>query len=179
MIFKFKKICQNLENQKLIILPTDTVFGVIGKYDDKLVNQKIYDLKKRDHSKKLPVAVNSIAMAQKFFKVNDNALKLMKRYWPGELTIICGDTALRWVKNNLLNKIIARVGPLYLTSANLSGKPPFINKAEAKKTFRDKVACYVGGTINNGISSTIINSYDLKIIRQGNLVIKEVDKNVK
>ena len=45
MIFKFKKICQNLENQKLIILPTDTVFGVIGKYDDKLVNKKIYDLK--------------------------------------------------------------------------------------------------------------------------------------
>ncbi len=170
---ELKQIAQNLKNGEIALLPTDTVYGIIGQYENPLSEQKIFKLKQRSSKKKLPVAVNSIEMAQQYFVINKYALKLMKKYWPGPLTIISGDYALRWSNCQVLNQLIDLAGPLYLTSANISGQEPIKNIKEAKKIFTDKISNYINfetkKLTNN--HSTIIDSNNLKIIRQGNFVI--------
>ncbi len=170
---ELKQIAKNLKNGQLALLPTDTVYGIIGQYENIVSEAKIFKIKQRSKKKKLPIAVNSIEMAQQYFMINKQALKLMKKYWPGALTIISGDYALRWSDSEVLNQLIDLAGPLYLTSANISGQEPITNIKDAKKIFTNKITDYINLKMKHGINtnSTIINSNDLTIVRQGKLVI--------
>ncbi len=167
------KIAKNLKNGNIALIPTDTVFGLIGQYENNLAETNLYQMKKRSKSKKFPIAVNSIEMAQQYFIVNGLALKLMKKYWPGPLTIVTGAYALRWSDNLDLNQLINLIGPLYLTSANISGETPITNIKTAKLIFKDQVSDYIhpNNLTFNNINSTIVDANNSLILREGALKI--------
>src|SRR5690554_424993 len=73
---------------KLIIFPTDTVYGIGACLYDKENINKIYEIKGRDFNKQIPVLCSTIEQIGTFAVVNDNLRKLAKAFWPGALTIV-------------------------------------------------------------------------------------------
>ena len=75
---------------KVIAFPTDTVYGVGCLIDDEESISRIYELKERDFDKPLAVLVGSIEDVVKLVnRLNEEAVELIKKHWPGALTIIC------------------------------------------------------------------------------------------
>ncbi|MDP2943967.1 MAG: L-threonylcarbamoyladenylate synthase [bacterium] len=132
---------RSLKEGRVLVLPTDTIYGLSCRADDKAAIKKIFRLKKRDPGLALIVLVNSLAMLKKYVFVSRRQEELIRRYWraarpttvilrrrgnlPKELTGISDGLAVRLPKSKFLIKILNRVGvPLVSTSLNVSGEEP-------------------------------------------------------
>ncbi|WP_176239650.1 L-threonylcarbamoyladenylate synthase [Mariniplasma anaerobium] len=173
----------------LIIIPTDTVYGLAAKlYDDKAL-EKIYEIKDRDQSKKIPILISNINQLKEICIISDLSLKLMKKYWPGALTIILRTTktfkektnedtiAVRMPNHPIALKLIDTYGILRVTSLNKSGEQPLTNIEEIKKIFGLFIKeIYPQGDISKSdISSTIVDLTNdhINVLRQGNINISD------
>jgi len=120
----------------VIIAPTDTVYGIIADAQNENAVRRVYDIKKRDASKMLPIFVKNIAMAKKIAKIPAKQIAVLENNWPGKTTFILnrnldmkifgvGKTvALRIPFYNFLNSLLETFNsPLTGTSANISGLP--------------------------------------------------------
>lgn len=174
-ILKLSK--ESLKN-KIIIFPTDTVYGVACLYKDEVGKEKIYQMKKRDYGKPLPVLCSSIDQAKQIALIPDN--EYMK-LWPGALTIIFNtidksDTiAIRIPNSNIALKIIEHFGPLYTTSVNYSGEKEINTIEEIENLFSDYVDYLVTDKQTfSKIPSTIISltGEKVKVLREGSIKIK-------
>lgn len=177
-----KILCKNLLSQgNIVIIPTDTVYGVSGivsddKTFDKNVQNKIINVKGRDESKKMIQLISSPLDIYKY--TNQKIPNSILSYWPGPLTIIVKDKnnenstiAVRCPGDQWLRNVIKDCGfPLYSTSVNLSGCPILETEEEILKTFSDKVNLIVlDGDKKNGVPSTIvkIDGESFSVLRQG------------
>lgn len=131
---------RSLKEGRVLVLPTDTIYGLSCRADDKTAIKKIQRLKKRDPKFALLVLVNSLAMLKKYVFLSRRQAELISGYWrkgqrpttvilrhrgnlPKELTGISDGLALRLPKSKFLIKILDRVGvPLVSTSLNISGE---------------------------------------------------------
>lgn len=174
---------------KIIAFPTDTVYGVGALIDDDEAINKIYELKNRDLNKPLAILASSIDDILPYIKKpNNEIISIMKKYWPGALTIIfekthlVGDNitkglntvAFRIPNSNLVLEILKKTGPLATTSVNISGNTPINNYEEIMKSFGEKIDYIIGkDEVSSNISSTIIDvtSNKVKIIRQGQIIL--------
>ena len=77
-----------LNNNDVIIFPTDTVYGIGAKITDTLALEKIYEIKKRPKDKRLAVLCSSLEDIESIAYLNDDAIKLINHYMPGALTVI-------------------------------------------------------------------------------------------
>ncbi len=180
-----------LKNGGIAIYPTDTVYGVGGDPYNEYVVDKIFAIKKRGR-KPLPILVSSIEAAEELAYVSDTALKLMKYFWPGPLTLVLP------VKNRLPQKITLGTGkigirmpahkvPLLLakglsgaiigTSANLSGHPAPRTADEALKELGEYVDVVLdAGPTPGGVPSTVVEiiNGEIKILREGPISFREI-----
>jgi L-threonylcarbamoyladenylate synthase len=121
-VLKFKhidKIVDAINTNKACVVETDTVMGVLAK-DPKI----IYELKKRDQAKKLILFIPS---RKQVTGLSSEHNALINQFWPGQLTIIFKGVGYRLPNHPKLIKIIEKTGPLYSSSANLSGNEPVKN----------------------------------------------------
>lgn len=149
---------QELKKGKVIICPTDTVYGLIADATNKKAVEKIFKIKKRPKKKPLPIFVKDIKMAKKLAEIDRNQEKFLKKVWPGKITVVLKlkiknyfkiknlkfkiygidrDTiALRAPKYKLVLNLIKKLNrPLIGTSANISGKPPSTKIKEVLEQF--------------------------------------------
>lgn len=138
----------------IIVLPTDTVYGIGCKMQATETLVRLFEIKKRPFEKAIPVLVSSIEQASEFACFSEAELKLANHFWPGALTLILktkkeflallGETvAVRMPRHKQTLKIIRENGPLRVTSCNISGEKPLTSSAEIKATFKDQVQHYV------------------------------------
>lgn len=188
---KINEISSEIKKSKVVILPTETVYGICASaYDDVAIN-KIYDIKQRDKSKSLIVLISNIDMLKTIVEeLNEVEKSLIKKYWPGPLTLILNksknsklskyvsnnDTvAIRLTSNKLISNIIEKSGvPLVAPSANISGCVTGTKIKDIIDTFSDKVDYIVdAGDIIDDTTSTIIQVIDNKVnvIREGKIKI--------
>lgn len=188
---KINEISSEIKKSKVVILPTETVYGICANaYDDVAIN-KIYDIKQRDKSKSLIVLISNIDMLKTIVEeLNEIEKSLIKKYWPGPLTLILNksknsklskyvsnnDTvAIRLTSNKLISNIIEKSGvPLVAPSANISGCVTGTKIKDIIDTFNDKVDYIVdAGDIIDDTTSTIIQVIDNKVnvIREGKIKI--------
>lgn len=169
------KMVNILKNNGIIIMPCDTIYGIVGKYP--LSENKIRDIKGRDENKPFLILIKK-EWITRFTKIKIK--KYFLNLWPGPLTLIVpgldGDTvALRVPHDNRLQKILLKINqPLYSTSVNNSGMPSLNKAKEIEKEFGNKVDLFVNeGDLEGNLPSTIIDltqdSY--KMIRQGACLI--------
>lgn len=136
---------------KIIILPTDTVYGILCDATNKKATDKVFKIKKRNRQKFFPVFVKDIRMAKKFAKINKNQASFLKKAWPGRITVILEKKpskifgvdktkiAIRVSDNNLIKELLKRFKkPLVQTSANLSGKPTPKTAKKISQEFKNK-----------------------------------------
>src|SRR3989344_8321027 len=168
-----------LKNGGVGVLPTDTLYGLVGSAFSPVAVEKIYRLKKRDPKKPLIVLISDWQDLEKFgVEISVADKKILEKYWPGPFSVILpvypakGDgvarnnfeyldcstntISFRWPKDERLQKILKETGPLVAPSANPEGLPPATTIAEAKKYFGNAVDFYQnGGKITNKPSTLI------------------------
>jgi len=151
-----KLIADSLRQGRVVVLPTDTIYGLSCLADDERAIKKNRRLKKRETGKPLAVLVASRAMLKKYVFVSSHQEKILKKIWgedsrpttvilkhrdrlPKILTGNSEGLAARLPKNDFLLKILKAVGkPIVSTSLNLSGQPTLKDLKGLKKYFLDK-----------------------------------------
>jgi tRNA threonylcarbamoyl adenosine modification protein (Sua5/YciO/YrdC/YwlC family) len=142
----------------LVVLPTDTVYGIGTRPDDASATRRLFEAKHRPRDLELPVLVPSVDVAVKLARVDDRARTLMEAFWPGPLTIVLpraeasrrwdlgGDpdtVGVRWPRHLLARALLERTGPMAVTSANISGRGSPATCDELVTTFGEKVEVYL------------------------------------
>ena len=172
-----------LKDDGVIIVPTDTVYGLACSGNSQVGVNKIYSIKKRNFNKKLPVIVDNYDRLMNMCEVNKDSLRKLKKFFPGELTIILKKknseetVAVRMINNEIINKIIERIDCfLYLTSANVSNDEPISDISGLMNEFDGKVDMIVMGNKMSKVSSTIVDltGNELKLVREGNIKFSKI-----
>jgi tRNA threonylcarbamoyl adenosine modification protein (Sua5/YciO/YrdC/YwlC family) len=169
----------------LVVVPTDTVYGLAADAFSASAVQALLDAKGRGRQSPPPVLIPNIdslyALAD---TVSDTTLKLAEKYWPGPLTMILraqpslhwdlgetkGTVALRVPNHKITLALLAESGPLAVSSANLTGEPAATDAQQALDYLGDKVAVYLdGGQAAIGEASTILDltGEKIRIVREG------------
>lgn len=191
---KIKQAVQVLKNGGIIIFPTDTIYGIGCSIFKNAAVSKIFKLKKRVSTK--PLSIN-IAEKKEIYnlvkEVSKNAEKLMKKFWPGALTlvfkkinsiskIVSGgkDTiAIRIPNNKIVLNLIKEAGfPIVSTSANLSGESDPHSFSSIVSDFYGKVDLIIDVGDVCGIPSTVldVSSEFPRLLREGSITKRDIEK---
>lgn len=175
MTQKIKNIIKILKNGGVGVMPTDTIYGLVGSAFRKKAVARIYKIKKRNKKKKLIILISSINDLKKF-GIQPSLIRanrrILEKVWPGKVSVILSGIAFRLPAKKSLIEIIKKTGPLVAPSANPEGLKPAENVSQAKKYFSDKVDFYLSGGTLKGKPSTLI-----KIDKKGG--IKVLRGNIK
>lgn len=186
-----------LKNGGIVAFPTDTVYGLGAVFSDGCAVRKIFEAKGRPENKPLSILVSDIEQVN-FLTDNipEYAMKLMKEYWPGALTLIFrkklsanipdevtagGDTiGVRMPNSETACKVIAAAGfPLAAPSANTSGKRSASKAEEVVEDLNNKIEMILdGGDCPIGLSSTVldISGEKIRILREGIITREMIEK---
>ena len=173
------------------IIPTDTIYGIVGQALSKDVVKRIYKIKGRDDYKPFITLISSYKDLEIFgVKVGKEQAKILAKFWPGKVTVILPclskkfeylhrgvkSIAFRMIgpKNKNLLNLIKKVGPLVAPSANPQEKKHADNIKQAKEYFGDRIDLYLSSGTRKGKSSTLVKFDDdkLVVLRQGDVAIK-------
>lgn len=171
----------------LIVLPTDTVYGIGADPRSPHGVERLLHAKGRGRDKPSPVLVASIQQAESLtLEIPETARRLMERFWPGALTIVLpareelgwdlgetgGTVAVRMPDDPFTLRLLTALGPLAVSSANLTGEPPAVTCQMAEAGLGERVDLYLdGGSRQGGIPSSIVRPSDdgLDVLREGAL----------
>ncbi|GAA1551080.1 hypothetical protein GCM10009789_01040 [Kribbella sancticallisti] len=162
-----------IEAGDLVVLPTDTVYGIAADAFKSDAVQRLLDAKGRGRDMPPPVLISVVESLDALATdVSEAGRKLCEAYWPGPLTVIChaqgslmwdlGDTqgtvALRVPDHENTRELLSRTGPLAVSSANKSGQPAALDVYDAEAQLLDSVAVFLdGGEVTGGQPSTIVD----------------------
>lgn len=174
---------------KLIIFPTDTVYGIGCSVYDKENIKKIYEIKHRPLNKPLAVLCYDLAQIEEIAHINDGARRLIEKFLPGALTIILKSkdnikksmnldrVGVRIPNSKIALDILKEFGPMSTTSVNDSGKTPLNEYDEIYKKYNhlvDKI--YKSDELSSNISSTVImiEGNEVLLIREGEIKLSDI-----
>lgn len=180
----------DLMNHRILLLPTDTVYGTGVIYGDLQDLEAIRNIKHRPETKPIPFMVNSITMLKEIADPDERSLSIAEKFLPGPLTLILPrkqsvnpaftngmDTiAVRIPDEPVLLELIEKIGkPLLVSSANVSGEPAALSAEEAEKALPNAWGV-LEGVCANRLASTILDctSENLRVLRAGPLSLEEI-----
>lgn len=204
----------SLQRGELVVLPTDTVYGIGCDAFSATAVAELLSTKGRGPQSPPPVLIaNQATLYALAEEVPQVAVALAEKFWPGALTMIFharktldwnlgetkGTVALRIPDQSVTLALLEEVGPLAVSSANLTGQPAAINVKQASDYFGDKVAVYLNaGETADSVPSTILDLTDvqdefdsageiqtrgaIRVVREGAIslaAIRKVAKGVK
>lgn len=166
------------KNGSVLLVPTETVYGLVCRWDDSEAVQKIYALKHREISKKLALFVDNTRKLVNTGLVLTPAIEILsKKFCPGPITLIgkdnLGDTiGFRIPDNDFVQEILCEIDyPLASTSANRSGEPNALSASSALRQLTGEVdLAFDGGDISaTAQASTVVlvDGGEVKILRSG------------
>jgi len=187
----WKKAEEILKKDGVAVLPTDTLYGIIGSALSKKTVERIYKIKGRNENKPFIVLITSYKDLEIFgIKIDKNQANILGKFWPGKVSVILPCKFAKWKyiyremnsiafrmigqKNQNLFNLIKKVGPLVAPSVNPEGEKPAENTKEAKNYFGDLVDLYIKGGDRKLKPSTLVkfDGDKLVILRQGQTIIR-------
>ena len=166
---KYNQIIKILKSGGIGVMPTDTLYGLVGSAFSKKAINRIYKIKNRDKKKKMIVLISSIKDLEKFGIQHTNKLEfvgMLEKFWPGKVSIILNNTAFRLPAKKSLVEILKKTGPLVAPSANPESLEPAENIKKAKEYFGGNVDFYLSGGTLKSKPSTLI-----KINKKGEIEV--------
>ena len=178
---------------KIIIFPTDTVYGIgTGIYNVEGI-KKIYEIKGRDYTKPMAVLCANLEQVAEFAVLTKEAKLLARQFWPGGLTLILNTTekyrkqtfektiGVRMPNHKKALSLLIKYGPLKTTSVNYAEEEPLNDYEVIKQRYGNLVdEIYTNEELISKQSSTVINlTNNLHIIRQGTIKIDEINDVLK
>jgi Sua5/YciO/YrdC/YwlC family protein len=177
---KIEKAVNILEDDGLVVYPTDTIYGLGACIFSEKAVGKVYSIKGRDYSKPLSVCLSEIGDINKIAHLDDAGE--VKKLLPGPFTIILnkkknvsplltaggGKIGIR-IPDNMISRELSRKFPITSTSANLSGEPVPDSASEIAELLGGTVDLVIGGGKLQGTHSTVIDwtIQPPKVIREG------------
>lgn len=193
---KIEKAAEILKQGGIVLVPTDTVWGLMCDYADEQAVASIYSMKKSP-PKPIAVLIDSIERAGDLkIEISDSVKNIAEAYWPGALTLIFNskDESIKHIagENNSigiripasddLRELIKIFGkPVAATSANISGEkqPRAFDDISDEITISADYICRFD-TLTSGVASTVIDCTGdiLKILREGDITQEQLEKVV-
>ncbi|MGB0101128.1 MAG: L-threonylcarbamoyladenylate synthase [Nocardioides sp.] len=187
-----------VQRGELVVLPTDTVYGIGADAFDPAAVRGLLDAKGRGREMPPPVLISAATTLDALaIRVPGYARALVEAFWPGPLTLVChqqtslqwdlGDTrgtvAVRMPDHEIAREILERTGPLAVSSANKTGMPAATDADQAEQMLGQDVAVVVdAGPVtqhqqSSGEASTIVDCTDSqgRILRRGALSLARLN----
>ena len=187
-----KNITKIIKEGGVGVLPTDTLYGLVGLALNKKAVERIYRTKNRKEGKPFIILISKVKDLKLFgVELGQVEKKVFQKSWPGPVSIILecptllkemsylkplnSTLAFRMPKPKWLRKLLKKTGPLVAPSANPEGMSPAENIEQAKAYFGNLVDFYVDNGQLKGQPSTLIalNEQGLEVRRQGSVQIKK------
>ncbi|WP_448631583.1 L-threonylcarbamoyladenylate synthase [Cellulomonas soli] len=181
-----------LARGELVVLPTDTVYGIGADAFAPSAVQALLDAKGRGRQMPPPVLIPDVRTLDGLAThVPEGARALAEAFWPGGLTLILdaqpslawdlgethGTVALRMPDHPAALALLRRTGPLAVSSANLTGGPAAVSAAGAHEQLTDSVAVYLdAGDAPGQVASTIVDATGdvLRLVRPGAISLERL-----
>lgn len=186
-----KEVVELLQRGEVVAFPTETVFGLGVKFGDLAYLEKIYELKKRDHSKAVTLMVADKNDIEKYAYVSADAKKVIDAFMPGMMTLILKKKenvddrytagletiGIRIPDDPFVLQLLKEVGPMLVTSANISGTPALLHTEEVYEQFNGQIPMIVKGNCVSQVASTVVKIDDqVDILRQGLITKEEIEE---
>lgn len=174
------KITFLIKKGSIGVIPTDTIYGIVGNALNKKAVDKIYKLRHRNPKKPMIILVGQLFDLKKFsVLLKTKTYNLKPGAWPHKTSIVfpvsgakfrylhrgINSLAFRLPRSNKLRSFLKKTGPLVAPSANVEGKPPAKTIEEAQKYFGDKVDFYIDAGRRVSRPSKLIQIKNDKIIK--------------
>jgi len=181
-----------LKNGDILAFPTETVYGLGVRFDNKNSYDNLIKVKNRPSNKHFTLMVGNLECIEKYAHINLGIKRVIKKFMPGQITIIlkskesvpeyvCGKECtigIRCPNSDKLRKLINDVGvPLLVPSANKSGKTPCSSVEEVIKEFNNEFEYVIDDIITmTNVPSTVIDftNDEPRLIREGNISIEDI-----
>lgn len=180
----------------LVVLPTDTVYGIAAQVDKPEALSSLFAAKGRSRDLALPVLVADAGQARTLGKFSRDAELLAQGFWPGPLTIVVERTphfsaeiggdgrtvGLRVPNHEVPLRVMKDTGPLATSSANRSGQETPSEVGMLVALFGEKVGVYLdAGSARAGPPSTVVavDEERVEIIREGAVTERQIRNTLK
>lgn len=178
---------QKLQKGEIIVIPTETVYGLAVDAGSNTGIDALYALKGRESQKPLQLMVHTLQVAEKLVKIDARARKIAAAFLPGPLTLVLpsnlapeASLAIRIPNHPQTLALLAEYGrPLATTSANPSGGTPARTAEEAKNLY-PQLLIIEGGDCAIGIASTVVDltGPEIKILREGSITKEQLNSRL-
>lgn len=182
-------IAQIVRSGGVGVLPTDTLYGIVGSALQREVVEKIYALRKRSTHKPMIILIHALDDLKLFsIALSEDTRKTLEKLWPDKVSVVlpCNDEALHYLhrgthslafrmpKDTWLQALLKETGPLVAPSANFEGEEPAATIAQAKHYF-DALDFYVDSGELRGEPSTLVafEHGTMVVKRQGAVTLKK------
>ena len=179
-----RELARTLKRGGIAVIPTDTIYGVVGSARNKKTVARIYRVRRRNSKKPFIILISSLRDLSRFgVRIGKETQKLLRQFWPGKVSVILpcrskkfnylhrgtNTLAFRLPAKKSLKNLLRRTGPLVAPSANLEGTPPARTISEAKSYFKNRVEMYIDrGSIRSHASALVDITKGLPtILRKG------------
>jgi L-threonylcarbamoyladenylate synthase len=177
---------------RLVVLPTDTVYGLGADAFTPGAVAALLAAKGRGRDMPVPVLIGTMRTLDGIAsRISDAARELTEAFWPGGLTIVCHEQpSLRWDLGDAAQTVAVRMplhpvaldllkntGPMAVSSANRTGRPPARSAAEARSQLGDDVEVYLdGGVTEDSVPSTIVDVTGPRprVLRVGHISLDDI-----
>jgi L-threonylcarbamoyladenylate synthase len=187
MSWNDENLVKILKQGSVVVMPTDTLYGIVGSALNKGTVERIYELRKRNSEKPCIILISGIEELQKFSITLTSEQKMeLEKMWspdsePTSVVLDCPDEkftylhrgtntlAFRVPASNELRNLLHNSGPLIAPSANIEGQNPSKNIKAASAYFGEKVDLYVDGGGVEGKASRVIKLHkdgSISILRE-------------
>ncbi|SNR77284.1 tRNA threonylcarbamoyl adenosine modification protein, Sua5/YciO/YrdC/YwlC family [Haloechinothrix alba] len=179
---------------QLVVLPTDTVYGIGCEAFSAGGVRALLRAKQRGRDMPVGVLVGSLSTLDGLVQsVPDQARTLVEAFWPGDLSLVLphapslawdlgttkGTVMLRMPLHPVALELLGAVGPMAVSSANTSGKPPAATAEEAREQLGESVSVYLdGGPCGDPVPSSIVDltGDEPLMLREGAVTTEEVSE---
>jgi L-threonylcarbamoyladenylate synthase len=167
----------------LAVIPTDTVYGVAAKLDAPDAIEALFRVKGRPQEKPVPVLAAGVDQLRGIVHFDGRALCLTESFWPGPLTLVlprahgfsadlggrgAAGVGVRVPNRRATLELLEQTGPLAVTSANRSGRPPAATADEARAALGGEVDFFLDDGPASGSASTVVSLIDgVEVLRDG------------
>lgn len=184
------QVANLVNDSQIVAFPTETVFGLGVKFGSYQALNKLYKLKHRDRGKAISMMISKAEDIEKYAYVTEDAKKIIMAFMPGMITIILKKRhfiddyftasletiGIRIPDDSFVLSLLAKTGPMLVSSANYSGEESLVDDKAVMKLFRGKIPLIVRGESISKKASTIIDlsKGKVEILRVGDISKEQI-----
>lgn len=184
-----KDIIEILKNGGVVVMPTDTLYGLVASAFHRDAVERVYDIKKRNPNKACIVLLGDFQDLELFhITLTPFQKDFLQKHWPAPLSVILPlvdegfsyihrgekSIAFRLPADLSLRRVLHQTGPIIAPSANPEGQPPAQTITEAREYFGGLVDGYVNKDVKEYMQASTLVRLDeasYEIIRQGDYMV--------